>query len=105
VTNRISGYPASEPVAPVKGSGNSAAQGVDRSVGEATAAAATPAADQVTLTDSARMLQRLSDAVANAPVVNAQKVAVVKQAVQSGTYQADAGTIADKLLQLESGLK
>lgn len=109
MTNRISGYPASEPIVAVKGSGNSAAQGVDKSVdksaGEATAAAASPTADQVTLTGSARTLQKLSEAVANAPLVNAQKVAVVKQAVQNGTYQADAGTIARKLLQFESGLK
>ncbi len=96
MTNRISGYPASEPIAPVKGAGNSAAQGVeksaDKSAGEATAAAAaSPTADQVTLT--------------NAPVVNAQKVAVVKQAVQNGTYQADSHSIARKIVQFENGLK
>jgi len=110
VTNRISGYPASEPIAPVKGAGNSAAQSVDKSsdksVGEATAAAAaSPAKDQVTLTGSARTLQKLSEAVANAPVVNEQKVAVVKQAVQNGTYQADSNSIARKLVQFENGLK
>ncbi len=107
MTNRINGYKPAEPIAPVKGVASSAAQGVDKSVnksvGEATSAA--PVADQVTFTGSARTLQKLSAAVASAPVVNAQKVAVVKQAVQNGTYQADAGAIADKLLQFENGLK
>jgi negative regulator of flagellin synthesis FlgM len=50
-------------------------------------------------------LQKLSEAVASAPVVDTQKVAAVKQAVQNGTYQVDAGRVADKLLQFESGLK
>ena len=104
--NRISGYNATEPLAPVKGTG-SGVQVVDKAQSESTGAASAgaPAADQVTLTGSARILQKLSEAVANAPAVNAQKVATVKQAVQSGTYKIDAGRVADKLLQFESGLK
>ena len=107
MTNRISGYPASEPIAPVKGTGNSAAQGIDKSTGDATTAgaAAAPSADQVTFTDSARTLQKLSEAVADAPAVNARKVAAVKQAVQNGTYQVDAKSVAKKLREFESGLK
>ena len=38
-------------------------------------------------------------------VVNAQKVATVKTSVQNGTYQIDAGRVADKMLQFENGLK
>lgn len=105
--NRISGYTATEPLAPVKGS-NSGGQVVDKAQSEATAATASPAsstADTVTLTGSAVALQKLSEAVAKAPVVDMQKVASVKQAVQNGTYQVDAGRVADKLLQFENGLK
>jgi negative regulator of flagellin synthesis FlgM len=61
--------------------------------------------DTVTLTDSARSLQKIEEAVAKAPVVNASKVAAVKQAIHSGTYQVDAGRVAEKLLQFERGLK
>jgi negative regulator of flagellin synthesis FlgM len=106
VTDKISAYSAAEPIAPVKGS-NSNSVVADKAQGEASAAG-TPAAqtgDTVTLTDSARSLQKIEEAVARAPVVNASKVAAVKQAIHSGTYQVDAGRVAEKLLQFERGLK
>ena len=104
--NRISGYTPKAPLASVKGSGSSAPI-VDKTQGEA-AASSTPAAssaDTVTITGSALTLQKLGEAVAKAPVVNTQKVASVKQAVQNGTYEVDSGRVADKLLQFENGLK
>jgi negative regulator of flagellin synthesis FlgM len=107
VTDKISAYSTSaEPVAPVKGS-NSGGVVADKSQGEASAAgaAASQAGDTVTLTSSARSLQKIEEAIAKAPVVNASKVAAVKNAVRSGTYQIDAGRVADKLLQFERGLK
>ena len=106
MTDKISAYSTAEPVAPVKGS-NSNSVVADKSQGEASAAAAATSqtGDTVTLTSSARSLQKIEEAVAKAPVVNASKVAAVKQAVQSGTYQINAGRVADKLLQFESGLK
>ena len=57
------------------------------------------------MTDSARSLQKLSEAIAQAPVVNAAKVASIKQAVNGGTYQVDSASVAKKLLQFETGLK
>jgi negative regulator of flagellin synthesis FlgM len=107
VTNKISGYQATEPLAPTKGSTVSGTA-ADKAQGDATAgapAATTQTGDHVTLTDSARTLQKIEEAVAKAPVVNAAKVAAVKQAVTSGTYQIDAGRVAGKLLQFERGLK
>jgi negative regulator of flagellin synthesis FlgM len=107
VTDKISGYSTTEPVAPVKGS-NSNGVVTDKAQGEASAAAApstSKTGDTVTLTNSARSLQKIGEAVAKAPVVNASKVAAVKQSISSGTYQIDAGRVADKLLQFERGLK
>jgi negative regulator of flagellin synthesis FlgM len=110
VTNRISGYQAAETLAPVKGS-NSGPQVIDKTQNESASAASSTAstaastADTVTFTGPALTLQKLGDAVANAPVVNTQKVAAVKQAVQNGTYKVDTGRVADKILQFESNLK
>jgi negative regulator of flagellin synthesis FlgM len=105
VTAKISGISTAEPVAPAKGSGSNSV-GADKSQGEGSAAAATAQnADHVTLTDSARSMQRIEEAVAKAPVVDASKVAAVKQAISSGTYKIDAGRIAGKLLKYERGLK
>ncbi|HME37331.1 MAG TPA: flagellar biosynthesis anti-sigma factor FlgM [Steroidobacteraceae bacterium] len=104
--NKIGGYTTAEPLAPVKGS-NSNGVVADKSQAEAAGAAASASqtGDHVTLTNSARSLQKIEEAVAKAPVVNSAKVASVKQAVQSGTYSIDAGRVADKLLKFESGLK
>jgi negative regulator of flagellin synthesis FlgM len=105
VTAKISGISTAEPVAPAKGSGSNSVA-ADKSQGEGSAAAATAQnADHVTLTDSARSMQRIEEAVAKAPVVDASKVAAVKQAIGSGTYKIDAGRIAGKLLKYERGLK
>ncbi|HLW26004.1 MAG TPA: flagellar biosynthesis anti-sigma factor FlgM [Steroidobacteraceae bacterium] len=101
---KITGYTTSEPVAPAKGS---SAGGVvaDKLAPPAGAAPAAQPADQVTLTASARALQKLADAVAAAPAVDAAKVASIKQAIAGGTYSVDAGRVADKLLKVDGSLK
>jgi negative regulator of flagellin synthesis FlgM len=104
VSDKISGISTAEPVAPAKGSSSGVV--TEKSQGEGSAAAAAAqTGDHVTLTDSARSLQKIEEAVAKTPVVNANKVAAVKQAVNSGTYTIDAGRVADKMLQYERGLK
>ncbi|HUE12254.1 MAG TPA: flagellar biosynthesis anti-sigma factor FlgM [Steroidobacteraceae bacterium] len=100
---KITGYSPSEAVAPLKGS-NTGGVAPDKSQGDA-AASTSQTGDHVTLTDSARSLQKLSEAIAQAPVVNAAKVASIKQAVNGGTYQVDSASVAKKLLQFETGLK
>lgn len=105
MSDKISGISTAEPVAkPTGSSGNAVVTDKSQGEGSASAAAATPK-DQVTLTDSARSLQKIEEAVAKTPVVNAAKVASVKQAVSSGTYQIDAGRVAGKILKYERGLK
>jgi negative regulator of flagellin synthesis FlgM len=105
VTNKISGISTAEPVAKPAGSGSNSVV-TDKSQAEGSASAATAqTGDHVTLTDSARSLQKIEEAVAKAPVVNAEKVAAVKQAIGAGTYKIDAGRVADKMLKYERGLK
>ena len=105
MSDKISGISTTEPVAPSKGSSSNGVV-ADKSQGEGSAsAAAAQTGDHVTLTDSARSLQKIEEAVAKTPVVNADKVAAVKQALNSGTYTIDAGRVAGKMLQYERGLK
>ena len=106
VTNKISGLSAAEPIVPSKGSGSSSVA-ADKGLSDASGSvvATTSTSDHVTLTDSARTLQKIEEAVAKSPVVDANKVAAVKQAINSGTYQISVSRIAGKLLQFERGLK
>jgi negative regulator of flagellin synthesis FlgM len=105
VTNKISGYSTTEPVAPVKGSNSGTVVAEKSQNGPAASASSTQAADQVTLTNSARSLQKIEETIAKTPVVNTDKVASIKLQINSGTYQIDSGRVADKLLNFESGLK
>jgi len=107
VPDKISGYKATQPLAPLKGA-KGIAPVADQSGSDTSSTAsvaASQASDHVTLTDSARSLQKIEEAIAKAPVVDTAKVATIKQAVSSGTYQIDSGRVADKLLQFERGLK
>jgi len=105
VTDKISGFAAAEPVAPIKGSSSNAVATDKQSEATPVNPAPTQSADQVTLTSSARSLQKIEETIAKTPVVNTSKVAAVKQSINSGTYQVDSGRVADKLLKFESGLK
>jgi negative regulator of flagellin synthesis FlgM len=106
VPAKISGYSTSEPLAPLKGS-NTGGVAADKTQSDAAAPSSSTSqtGDHVTLTTSARSLQKLSDAVAQAPVVNSAKVSSIKQALANGTYQIDSASVADKMIQFENGLK
>jgi negative regulator of flagellin synthesis FlgM len=106
VPDKIHGYNATDATAPVKGS-SGGVPAADKSQGAAANAVgnSAPSADHVTLTGSARFLQKLGAAVASAPVVDEAKVATVKQAIQSGSYKVDAGRVADKILNFERELE
>jgi negative regulator of flagellin synthesis FlgM len=105
VSTKISGLPTSEPLAPPKGS-NTGGVAADKAPTDAPDASSTAqTGDHVTLTTSGRSLQKLSDAIAQTPVVNAEKVSSIKQSLNSGSYSIDASRIAAKLLQAERGLK
>jgi negative regulator of flagellin synthesis FlgM len=62
------------------------------------AASAARTADEVTLSDSARSLASAQDAVRSAPEIRDQKVAAIKQQIESGTYQVSAQVLARKMV-------
>ena len=60
--------------------------------------------DSVNITDTARRLAALQEAVANMPEIDAGRVAAFSLAIEQGQYAADPRKIADRLLQLERDL-
>ncbi len=63
------------------------------------------ATDTVSLSDNAVQLGKAEHSVATTPVIDTQRVEQLKQAIANGSYEVDAGKVADKLMQFESILK
>jgi negative regulator of flagellin synthesis FlgM len=68
------------------------------------ATASTPRSDSVHITDSARALSSLSQAVSDAPDVDMNRVAAVQQALATGSYRINPERIANNMLALEQDL-
>lgn len=58
----------------------------------------------VRITDSARQLAALEQAIRDLPDIDEARVAQVRAAIADGTYQVSPERIADKLLRMESEL-
>ena len=65
----------------------------------------TPASgDTVNVSRSGLLMSRLQEVVHNSPAVDTTRVAAIKDAVSSGSYQVDDQRVADKLLRYERNL-
>ena len=60
--------------------------------------------DRVSLTGAAALIQDIVHSLETVPVVDAGRVADVREAVVNGSYEVDPWQIADKLIQLEAML-
>ncbi len=60
--------------------------------------------DTLSLTDSAKLIQQLDKQLEAIPVVDAEKVAVVKENINSGNYQVSSEQIAAQFTRYESYL-
>lgn len=84
--------------------------GADKTVprtGDAVSSPAEAAVAQgspVRITDQARQLASLEQAVQSLPVVNEARVAQIQLAIEEGRYQVNPERIADKLLRTEQEL-
>jgi negative regulator of flagellin synthesis FlgM len=58
----------------------------------------------VNFTQSGLLMVRLEDIVRNAPAVDVERVAAIKDAIASGSYQIDEQRIADQMLRMEKEL-
>lgn len=68
------------------------------------AATPVPGNDTVNLTSDAKLLERLDKTLESLPTVNAERVAEVTSAIESGDYEIDSGAIADAMIRLDRSL-
>ena len=101
MANKIDGFNQTQPA--VSGTSRSGAVGHAESPTQP-AAPVGKARDTVTVTETARQLQKLEEAVAKSPVMNAEKVQAVKDALARDAFTVDAERVADKMLQFERDL-
>ncbi|PLA74925.1 flagellar biosynthesis anti-sigma factor FlgM [Hydrogenovibrio sp. SC-1] len=57
--------------------------------------------DQVTLTSVSSQVKNLEEKAASSTVDNQEKINALKAAIQDGSYQVDAQSVANKLIQTE----
>jgi negative regulator of flagellin synthesis FlgM len=72
--------------------------------GSSGASASTPRSDSVHITNSARTMASLSEAVSSSPDVDTNRVAALQQAIAAGVYQINPERIANKMIGLEQDL-
>ncbi len=90
---------------PVEGSGTRAVERVRHSSPAASGdSPAQPRTDSVHITESARRLASLEQAIREVPDVDTQRVETLQQSIERGQYRVDAGRIAERLLQLEGDI-
>jgi negative regulator of flagellin synthesis FlgM len=59
---------------------------------------------QVRLTDTAANLKQIETRLADLPDVDQKRVATLRQRIESGAYEVNAGRLADRLLAFERDL-
>ncbi|MGC2461832.1 MAG: flagellar biosynthesis anti-sigma factor FlgM [Steroidobacteraceae bacterium] len=63
-----------------------------------------PSVDSLNITDSARRLFALAQAVQDSPEIDTERVAARQHAIASGQYTINPDRVADRLLQMEQDL-
>jgi len=72
-----------------------------RSEAPAADKSATASSDTVNITRSGLLMAKLEEVVQRTPVVDAERVAAIKDAIAAGTYEVDDQRVADKILKFE----
>lgn len=68
---------------------------------DSAAANATATSDTVNLTSNAKLLERLDKTLETLPAVNAERVAEIRHAIESGDYEINPDAIADAMIRLD----
>jgi negative regulator of flagellin synthesis FlgM len=69
-----------------------------RTAGTGSNSTSAPNSTSVHLGESSAQLQSMQNSMAGAPVVDAAKVAEIKQAISEGRFQVNSGVVADRLI-------
>lgn len=67
-------------------------------------AAGTEHQDKISLTNTAALLQKLSERIAEQPVVDNSRVEPIRAAIAAGSYEIDPVRVAEKIISFESAL-
>lgn len=68
---------------------------------DATNTADTTPQDTVEISKTAQLLQQAEQSLADVPDVDVKKVAMLREAIQAGTYEVKSDVLAEKLMQFE----
>jgi len=60
--------------------------------------------EQVSLSQEAKLLNRLEEKIATAPDIDNDRVAAIKLALENGTYEVNAERIAERILEQDEFL-
>jgi negative regulator of flagellin synthesis FlgM len=102
VSSKISGIDGAQ-IASV-GAGRSVQRPQDAVSGGTSADTSNEGSQNVQITGTARQLSDLDQKVRDLPVINEERVAQVRAAIEQGTYQVRPQHIADQLMSLERAL-
>ncbi len=101
MTTKIGGYQNR----PVQVGGDKAVSRTRDGAGAAAEAGASSKAGPVRITDQARQLAALEQAVQSLPAVNEARVAEIRLAIEEGRYEVAPERIADKLIRMDHDLR
>lgn len=101
MTTKIGGYQNR----PVQVGGDKATPRTRDGAGGATETGASTQASPIRITDQARQLAALEQAVQSLPVVNEARVAEIRTAIEEGRYQVAPERIAEKLMRMDQDLR
>ncbi len=66
--------------------------------------AVSPRSDTVSLTSEAAQLQSIQKTLEDTPVVNSERVEALRAAIADGSYNVDAGELAQNIIDFETQL-
>jgi len=95
----INSISTTNPIAPAVGEAGAANS---TAAAAAQTAVAAPGADLVDVAQTETLLQSIIQAANATPGIDQSKVAELKQAITSGTYQANPQALAQKIVELEA---